>query len=503
VYLGAEEDDEAAEERNEDRYDDDEREFDQDGREFFKIRPIVWRKQFLTRHGDPGINVFKFLERLVYGLIPKMAADGRLQKAVAGSFLKAFFKGDLSLFSSGPPSGISVASSQPTATGGKGVVRGVADKIVGAVKDAAHSVKDQSKLVEQKMFHRREAGDVDEGNKEHVVYSTTRSPGEAYEREPDQEREEKTPEPISTIRPVHGQDSDFTKSDLLIAGSLDAVWQGRHRITSLFRRWKSWHMEIKGDTVYYHRISSFNSTTQASDSPWYTLDLTWLVDAYITDSSRTHNNELVLKFVQDESTLHFRLPSRITTPSLDDWLAAIRKVAKAQQERRRLGTTGSVSETETFQSGGAWPGEDLKPQQRQRGSSLAMGYAGAPSKSNERVVVEVNKPNEPGNLEQPVRLTDDVTATSTIVPESTSNVQHVSSSRKPLTPMSQASQDIQSQPMLKSQSQQIDTTHSKPLTEAVLGSQISDINKDKHGLQQQHVTTGIDDPMIHKPVVQT
>jgi hypothetical protein len=160
---------------------------------------------------------------------------------------------------------------------------------------------------------------------------------------------------------------------------LEAVWQGRHRITSLFRRWKPWHMEIKGDTIFYHRTSSSGLGSHlASDSTWYTLDLTWLTDVYITDSSRIHNNELVMRFVQDDSTLHLRLPKGITTPTLEDWLGAFRKVQGIQQRRRRLGTNLSEgestphSETMSQQTTGTWPGEDIKPQPRQRGSSLTV-----------------------------------------------------------------------------------------------------------------------------------
>jgi hypothetical protein len=171
-----------------------------------------------------------------------------------------------------------------------------------------------------------------------------------------------SPPAVSTTRPVHGQDENFYKQELLIAGSLEAVWQGRHRITSLFRRWKLWHVEVKGDQIFYHKMQSI-SANSATDAVWYTLDLTWLSDMYVTESSRVANNELVLRFVQDDHTLHFRLPSKVTGPILAEWLVAFRKVQKSQQDRRRL---GSMADNES-----AWPGEESQPVQRPRGSSLA------------------------------------------------------------------------------------------------------------------------------------
>jgi len=179
----------------------------------------------------------------------------------------------------------------------------------------------------------------------------------------------------------------------------------------LFRRYKQWHVEIKGDTIFYHRLSAL-SNISATDAVWYTLDLTWLQDIYLTESHRAHNNELVLQFVQEDQTLHFRLPSKVTTPTLQEWLAAFRRVQRAQQDRRRLGsmapsleesyetqtrttpTHGNqpprVSESEVQshmkqvqqefmrvqpppeeqQVTTTWPGEDIQPQQRPRGSSL-------------------------------------------------------------------------------------------------------------------------------------
>jgi len=386
VYLGDEDDDDAAEERNADRFSDDDREFDQDGREFIKIRPIIWRKQFLARHGDPGINAWKFIQRLIRGIIPKIASDSRLRRAVEGTAFKSIFAGDLD-------PGSLVTGATPEARS-EGLERGVGRKAVDKVKGAAHAVADQVRLMEKKVFHHTQDAELrtDPGytssttNKAYDrtfperTTDDTSSTNVAYERA--SEREEGVDyENIKTTRPVHGQDADFNRSDLVIAGGLEAVWQGRHRITSLFRRWKPWHVEIKGDTIFYHKTSSSGlSSSLSSDSTWYTLDLTWLSDIYMTDSSRIHNNELVMRFVQDDSTLHLRLPRGITTPTLEDWLGAFRNVQNIQQRRRRLGTNHSEGEASTPRqynttpqhSTGPWPGEDLKPQPRQRGSSLTI-----------------------------------------------------------------------------------------------------------------------------------
>jgi hypothetical protein len=382
VYLGTEEDDEAAEQRNEDRFDDDDREYDQDGREFIKIRPIVWRRQFLARHGDPGLNLYKFLERLVRGLIPKLAADSRLQKALAGSTLKSILKGELT--SSDDASKVSGAAPVDPGAQQHGVK--------GAIKSAAHAVKDQAKLVEKKLFHHSQDAQLQTDPKRPV---TTYAEGDQqknfpYVREGDESESVPDAKDAPATRPVHGQDADFNKNELVIAGGLEAVWQGRHRITSLFRRWKSWHVEIKGDTVYYHKtgmLSALSSgTASAADAVWYTLDLTWIQDIYLTDSHRELNNELVLRFAQDDHTLHFRLPSRTTTPTLQEWLAAFKRVQQVQQERSRLGSTAeSPKATSTMprtttktttstasQQTSSWPGEDIEPQPRSRGSSLAV-----------------------------------------------------------------------------------------------------------------------------------
>ena len=374
VYLGAEEDDEAAEQRNEDRFNDDEREYDQDGREFVKIRPIVWRKQFLARHGDPGLNVYKFLERLIRGLVPKLAADVRLQKALAGSTIKSLLKGELTSTDSSK----AAAKSAPPEPGARDHgIKGVAQKVAGGVKGVAHTVKDQAKLMENKILHRSQNSPLRSDSTRAVTGSLegVDSKGYPYVREGD-EFEGSSPKSEPASRPVQGQDADFNKSALVIAGGLEAVWQGRHRITSLFRRWKPWHVEIKGDTIFYHKSPPTMMTLSATDAAWYTLDLTWIQDIYLTDSHREFNNELVLRFIQDDNTLHFRLPNRTTTPSLQEWLTAFRKVQQVQQERSRLGSLIAPSESPKVRSTVAstqttWPGEDIQPQPRSRGSSLA------------------------------------------------------------------------------------------------------------------------------------
>jgi len=411
VYLGAEEDDEATEERNEDRFDDDEREFDQDGREFLKIRPIIWRKQFLTRHGDPGINVWRFLVRIFYGLVPKLAADGRLQKAVAGSTLKSFFTGDLSVLSNAKNDDSDLNVSTMTGTAHQ---RGLGGRIALATRNMARGVKDQAKLVEQKLRHPKNRDTNDQPQASSADASVPRRDDKAAEsgvrstsnvaqvRQSEDYYENRGEEQVGKpsdmkIHRVQERDVDANKSPIVTVGTLEAVWQGRHRITSLFRRWKTWHVEIKNDAVFYHRVhqlSSFPQIGSSPDSVWFTLDLAWLSDLFITDSSRSHNNELVLKFVQDDSTLHFRLPKGTSSPSLDEWLDAFRKVSKAQQDRRRLGTVGTLSaEADTQHSTGTWPGEDRQPQQRQRGSSLALDFS-APLKRNEKVSINVDKPFE-------------------------------------------------------------------------------------------------------------
>jgi len=400
VYLGYEEDDEAAEMRNEDRFNDDEREYDQDGREFIKVQPIVWRKQFLARHGDPGLNLYKFLERLIRGLIPKLASDTRLRRAVEGTAIKGIFKGEVI---PGRSTTTKTDASGTTTTHRGGVVGAVASKVAGGIRDAAHSVKDQAKLVEKKMMHQTQdaALQTDPSRKEKVTTYPYNQPGTVgYVRE----RESPIDEPehaksMDAARPVHGQDADFNRSDLVISGSLEAVWQGRHRLTSMFRRYKLWHVEIKGETIFYHKMNTLTATPSATDAVWYTLDLTWLQDIYLTESHRAHNNELILQFVQDDHTLHFRLPGKVTTPTLQEWLSAFRQVQRAQQDRRRLGslagtpdvyraaptspkdvryqqqqqqatTTGMQQTSFDDQQTTTWPGEDLQPQQRARGSSL-------------------------------------------------------------------------------------------------------------------------------------
>jgi hypothetical protein len=373
VYLGAEEDDESAEQRNEDRFNDDDREYDQDGREFIKIRPIIWRRQFLARHGDPGLNVYKFIERLIRGLIPKLAADTRLQKALAGTTLKSILKGELAPGTTSKNTDATTAGTTDP-LGKEPGVKGVAHRMAGGIKGAAHAVKDQAKLVEMKVLHHAQpedealkAASVRTPSAASTTSTTPATP--AYVREGD-ELEANTPKasPSTMTRPVHGQDADFNKSELVIAGGLETVWQGRHRITSLFRRWKLWHVEIKGDTIYYHRTNSL-SAASAADAVWYTLDLTWIQDMYLTDSHREQNNELVLRFVQDDNTLHFRLPNKMTTPTLQEWLTAMRRVQSVQQERNRLGYSGlSQSPRATT----TWPGEDAQHQPRSRGSSLSV-----------------------------------------------------------------------------------------------------------------------------------
>jgi hypothetical protein len=391
VYLGAEEDDDAAEMRNEDKFNDDEREYDQDGREFIKVKPILWRKQFLARNGDPGLNLYKFLERLVRGLVPKLAADTRLRRAIEGSAIKGLFQGEMI---PGRTTGTVTDSSGTTRTHHGGVVGAMAHKVAGGIKEAAYTVKDQAKLVEKKiMHHSQDAGlQTDPSRSKTLTTYPDNQPGTiGYVREGDEPTiDSPSARSMETTRPVHGQDADFNRSDLVISGTLEAVWQGRHRLTSLFRRYKQWHVEVKGDTIFYHKVSTLTNLS-ATDAVWYTLDLTWLQDIFLTESHRANNNELVLQFVQDDNTLHFRLPSKVTTPSLQEWLGAFRRAQRAQQDRRRL---GSMALGEEYQATNprvqlkevqaqlkatqppleeqptTWPGEDVQPQPRSRGSSL-------------------------------------------------------------------------------------------------------------------------------------
>jgi hypothetical protein len=264
-------------------------------------------------------------------------------------------------------------------------------------------VKDQAKLVEKKVVHHSQdaALQTDPSRKEKMTTYPDNQPGKiGYVREGDEPIVESPgARSMEATRPVHGQDADFNRSDLVISGTLEAVWQGRHRITSLFRRYKQWHVEIKGDTIFYHKIGTL-SNLSATDAVWYTLDLTWLQDIFLTESHRAHNNELVLQFVQDDNTLHFRLPSKVTTPTLQEWLAALRRVQRAQQDRRRLGSTALAEEYQTMnphvqvkevhaqlketqrpveEQTTTWPGEDIQPQQRPRGSSLHTASSNQPS----------------------------------------------------------------------------------------------------------------------------
>jgi len=411
LYLGSEEDDEAAEMRNEDRYNDDDREYDQDGREFIKIRPIVFRKQFMARHGDPGLNLYKFLERLVRGLIPKLASDTRLRRAFEGTAIRSLFKGELR------EGGITEVPSTATGTqpSSEPGVHGAAHKVGDGIKHAAQAVKDQAKLVQKKMFgegqdeqvrQQQEGGERGQVHHEALTGSkvTTAVPAAAtmrsekgdYYQGGSSESVSSSPKAVSNTRPVHGQDEDFIRSDLVIAGGLEAMWQGRHRLTTMFKRWKPWHVEIKGDAIYYHKNPSLGAFSSgagtAAEHTWYLLDLTYLQDLYLTDSNRAQNNEMVLRFTEDDHTLHLRLPSRTTTPTLQDWFEAFRKVQSAQQGRSRQ--TEEESASPVVPSTQAWPGEDKTPQPRARGSSLHKTALAQPTK-------DVNLPaEEPSGLEE-------------------------------------------------------------------------------------------------------
>jgi hypothetical protein len=107
-------------------------EYDQYGRKYAIIKPIIWQKQFQARGGDPGLNAFTFLKRLIRALIPKIATDARFEKALAGTAVKG------------------VLTEKMAPSSGHGIKK-VAHKVKSAVKDAALSAKEHAKLTEKKV----------------------------------------------------------------------------------------------------------------------------------------------------------------------------------------------------------------------------------------------------------------------------------------------------------------------------------------------------------------
>jgi len=108
--------------------------YDEYGRKYAVIKPIVFKHQFRPRHGDPGLTVMKFGERLIRGLIPRLATDGRLQFALAGTAIRGLIWEDLR------------HPSKPL----HGVVA-VASKVKAGVVRAAGAVAHQAVLVKEKV----------------------------------------------------------------------------------------------------------------------------------------------------------------------------------------------------------------------------------------------------------------------------------------------------------------------------------------------------------------
>jgi len=215
-----------------------------------------------------------------------------------------------------------------------------------------------------------------------------------------------------------------------------------------------------------------------------------LSDMYLTDSSRVHNNELVMKFVQDDSTLHFRIPSRMASPLLGDWLTAFRRVQSVQQERKRLGTAANLSDSEsgTQQSMETWPGEDVQPAQRQRGSSLAVSIS-APKQQD--VNVDINNPYELGDFETKVKPQENKTTTSSQMPTSTDTTMDKKT-------MSSSSQ--QQQPFVSQQQKPIMTwDHPAPTKEEMQQQkQVMKTNKDDQSMVYPYATEPLNKSMPYQ-----
>jgi len=71
-----------------DNSDDDDDDDDEDGggikRPFVNMPTIRWKTQFAPRHGDPGITVYKCVDRFFRGLLPKLAANSKLNMILVG-----------------------------------------------------------------------------------------------------------------------------------------------------------------------------------------------------------------------------------------------------------------------------------------------------------------------------------------------------------------------------------------------------------------------------------
>jgi hypothetical protein len=311
-------------------------EYEENGRKFAKIKLIEWHTQFAARHGDPGLPVFKVLDRFFRGLAPKLAANQKLHfRLLKHSFHSVNWD--------------DVFSTDRVIAATKQAANIVASTAMGVAK-VAH---EQTKFVEKKYFSHHSSNG-----------HGGRLRGESASSGRGLMADLQFPPPS---RKASALDEDIIDGDLLIHGRLETKWETssaatstaktassstsnapmssskRRRSRALFGRsnkWKPWFVEIRGKTVFYKKGAS----SAQSNGAWYVLELIGLTGLYVTgnhDAAAGAGEEhLVLRFstTSGAQALHLRLPT--STPSspvqtaniaLDEWVSVFTKLRQVQQ----------------------------------------------------------------------------------------------------------------------------------------------------------------------------